>query len=371
MSTKKDKFSSKDKIYMKLALKLARVRIGLTGDNPSVGCVLVKNDKIISIGQTGLNGRPHAEKNAINNSFENLTGSKMYVTLEPCNHYGKTSPCTKNIIKSGISEVYYCIDDIDKRVKGKSLKILSKYNVKVKRGLLNKEAKNLYSSYKINRLRKMPFVTAKIAVSKNNLIYSNKKKRITDKTSDKLTHFLRYKNDAIMISSTTLNIDNPKLNCRIKGYEKSSPKRIILDKNLDIKLNTYIFKTSKKNNTIIFHNSLKKNKINILKKKGISLIKGELDKKKYFDLKKIFNKSYKLGIRNLLIEGGDKITRYLIQKKLFDQLYLFKSTKNLSKGKKYQNFTSFAILNKKFDIKNKITSKLAKDKITIYKRQNV
>ena len=155
MSTKKDKFSSKDKIYMKLALKLARVRIGLTGDNPSVGCVLVKNNKIISIGQTGLNGRPHAEKNAINNSFENLIGSKMYVTLEPCNHYGKTSPCTKNIIKSGISEVYYCIDDIDKRVKGKSLKILSKYNVKVKRGLLNKEAKNLYSSYKINRLRKM------------------------------------------------------------------------------------------------------------------------------------------------------------------------------------------------------------------------
>jgi len=126
MSTKKDKFTSKDKKYMKLAINLARSRRGLTGDNPSVGCVIVKNDKIISIGQTGYNGRPHAEYNAIKNSFQNLIGSKLYVTLEPCNHYGKTAPCTKNIIKSGISEVYYSIDDIDKKVKGKSLKILSK-----------------------------------------------------------------------------------------------------------------------------------------------------------------------------------------------------------------------------------------------------
>ena len=84
MSTKKDKFSQKDKNFMKLAISLARARKGLTGDNPSVGCIIVKNDKIISIGQTGYSGRPHAEHNAIKNSFEELKGSKMYVTLEPC-----------------------------------------------------------------------------------------------------------------------------------------------------------------------------------------------------------------------------------------------------------------------------------------------
>ena len=125
MSTKKDKFSTKDKNYMKLAINLAKARKGLTGENPSVGCVIVKGKNIISIGQTGLNGRPHAESNAINNSLENLSGAKMYVTLEPCNHYGKTPPCTKSIIKSGISELIYSIEDIDKRVKGKSSKILS------------------------------------------------------------------------------------------------------------------------------------------------------------------------------------------------------------------------------------------------------
>ena len=92
MSSKKDRFSSKDKNYMKLAINLARSRKGLTGDNPSVGCLIVKNDKIISIGQTSFNGRPHAETNAIKNCFEDLKGSKMYVTLEPCCHHGVTPP---------------------------------------------------------------------------------------------------------------------------------------------------------------------------------------------------------------------------------------------------------------------------------------
>ena len=134
MSTKKDKFSLKDKNYMKLAINLAKARKGLTGENPSVGCVIVKNDRIISIGQTGINGRPHAEFNAINNSFDNLSGSKMYVTLEPCNHYGKTPPCTKKIIKSGIKEVFYSINDIDDKVKGKSFNILRKKKLELVKG---------------------------------------------------------------------------------------------------------------------------------------------------------------------------------------------------------------------------------------------
>ena len=130
-------------------------------------------------------------------------------------------------------------------------------------------------------------------------------KRINNKISDKLTHYLRYKNDAIMISSKTLNIDNPKLNCRLKGFEKFSPRRIILDRNLEMKINSYIFKSTKKNNTIIFHNSSNK-KNQDFKKKGITLIKSKLDNKKLFDLKIILKKLYTLGTRNLLVEGGDK-----------------------------------------------------------------
>ena len=136
MSTKKDKFSSKDKTFMKLALNLAKARHGLTGTNPSVGCVIVKNNEILSIGQTGFNGTPHAEFNAIKNSNENLEGSKIYVTLEPCSHYGKTPPCTNIIIKNKIKEVYYSIEDIDKKVRGKSFKILKSKHIFVRKGLL-------------------------------------------------------------------------------------------------------------------------------------------------------------------------------------------------------------------------------------------
>ena len=137
MSSKKDNFTFKDKNYMQLALNLASARKGLTGDNPSVGCLIVKNDRIISIGQTGYYGRPHAEHNAIKNSLEKVKGSKMYVTLEPCNHYGKTPPCTNSIIKSGISELIYSMEDIDKKVKGKSFKILSNKKINLHRKTKN------------------------------------------------------------------------------------------------------------------------------------------------------------------------------------------------------------------------------------------
>ena len=112
MSSKKNKFTKKDKLFMEIALDLAKSREGLTGTNPSVGCVIVKNDNIISIGQTSYNGRPHAEFNAIKNCNEKLNGAKMYVTLEPCSHQGVTPPCTNEIIKSKISEVVYALEDL-------------------------------------------------------------------------------------------------------------------------------------------------------------------------------------------------------------------------------------------------------------------
>ena len=367
MSTKRDNFTSKDKRFMKLALDLARARKGLTGDNPSVGCVIVKKDKIISIGQTGYGGRPHAEHNAILNCFEDPKGSKMYITLEPCNHYGKTPPCTKNIIKNKISEVYYSIDDIDVKMKGKSYSILKKNNINVKKGLLKRESLNLYESYYLNTKKKLPYVIGKIALSKNKIIYSDVSKKITNKISDKLTHYLRLKCDGIMVTSETLNIDNPKLSCRLEGYARHSPKRIILDKNLKIDLKSYVVKSIKNGNTIIFYNSNNRIKKNFLTKKGAFLINQPIQKHKNFDLKKILKKLYMVGIKNLLVEGGDKLTKSFLQKRMFNEFYMFKSSKNLLKENKYVNFTSSYILNTKYD-RYRTNFKLGTDKITIYKR---
>ena len=368
MSTRKDKFSKKDKKYMSLALTLASARHGLTGENPSVGCVIIKNDEIISIGQTSYNGRPHAEYNAIKNSNETLEGSTMYVTLEPCNHYGQTPPCTKEIIKNKISKIIYSVEDVDEKVKGKSFKILRSKNVIVKKGLLYDEVIDFYKPYFFNRKNKMPYVTGKIAVSKNNLIYSRGTKRITDIHSDKFTHFFRYKNDSLMISYKTLNKDNPKLDCRLKGLSKFSPKRIILDNKLEINTNSYIFRSANKNNTIIFYKNAIKAKISVFKKKHICLIKSNLSKNGYFDIKIILKKLYDLGCRNLLVEGGNDLSKNIIKKKLFNEFYLFKSPKNLSKLVAYKDFNCFKDLSQKYRNKKTIKTKLGKDSITIYKK---
>ena len=367
MSTKKDKSSSKDKLYMEIALKLAKSRYGHTGSNPSVGCVIVKNDKIISIGQTSINGRPHAEFNAIKNSTENLNGSKMYVTLEPCCHHGGTPPCTNLIVKSKISEVIYSVPDIDVRVKNKSFKILKSKKIKVRKGVLGEKVKNFYSTYFFNRKKKLPYVTGKIAVSKNNLIYSKQDKKITNSKADKFTHLLRYKSDSLMISYKTLNKDNPKLNCRLKGLKKYSPKRIVLDNQLNTNINSFIINTADKFNTIIFYNKANKSQILKFKKKGINLISSEIDNKGRFNIKILLKKLYKLNCRNLLIEGGDELTNHLLRNKVFNRFFLYESNKKLSKRSNYLNFNSLNLLRQKYKKKINLKLNLGKNKITLYK----
>ena len=367
MSTKKDKFSLKDKFFMEIAFDLARSRHGLTGSNPSVGCVIVKNDNIISIGQTSFNGRPHAEYNAIRNCYEVLDGSKMYVTLEPCCHHGLTPPCTDIIIKSNISEVIYAVMDIDKRVRNKSFKILNSKKINVKKGLLKDKIENFYYPYFLNRKKKLPFVTGKIAISKNQLIYSKIQKKITNTYSDKFSHLLRYQNDSLMITYKTLNKDNPKLNCRLKGLENFSPKRIILDSELKSKINSYIIKTSNKKNTLIFYNKADKSKISKFKKKGIILIKSQIDRNKKFNIKEVLKKLYNNGCRNLLIEGGNNLTNTLIKNKIFNKFYLFKSTKYLLKSSEYIKFDGLSVLNRKYKKRINLNLNLRKDKITLYR----
>tara|TARA_B100001063_G_C16733066_1_gene540401 strand:+ start:21 stop:1127 length:1107 start_codon:yes stop_codon:yes gene_type:complete len=367
MSTKKDKFSLKDHLYMELALDLAKARKGLTGSNPSVGCVIVKDDKIISIGQTSFNGRPHAEFNAIKNCIEDLKDSKIYITLEPCCHYGKTPPCTTIIKNSKISEVIYSIKDVDKRVHGKANKILKSKKINVKYGLLKDKIKQFYSPYFYNRKYKLPYITGKIAISKNNLIYSKGHKKITNSLSNKLTQYLRLSNDSILISYKTLNKDNPKLNCRIKKMEKFSPKRIILDNKLNLNTNSYIFRSSNKNNTIVFYNEANKSKINLFRKNNINLIRSKISKDKKFDFKIIRKKLYYLGLRNILIEGGNDLTNYLLKNRVFNQFYLFKSSKKIPKVNDYKVFNGLKTLKHNYKNRIKLKSNFGKDTVILHR----
>tara|TARA_Y100000590_G_scaffold251802_1_gene282751 strand:- start:3456 stop:4556 length:1101 start_codon:yes stop_codon:yes gene_type:complete len=330
MSSKKDKINS-DKLFMSTAMNLALSRNDLTGLNPSVGCLIVKNNRIISFGQTGINGRPHAELVAIKKcKKKDLKDSTIYITMEPCTHYGKTPPCTELIIKSKIKRVVYSTNDIDIRTKNKAYSLLKSKNIKISKGLLIGSANNIYRRYFFHKKNKMPYIIAKIACSKD-YYTSTADKFITNSHSRKLSHLLRFKSDSILTTSKTINIDNPILNCRINGLGQFSPKRLILDKELKINKKAKIINDKNYKNVIIFHSSKNINKINFFKSKGIRLIYITLDNKNQINLKKVFSEVYKNEIGSIIIEGGKLLTENLIKNKLINEFYLFKSNQKLGK----------------------------------------
>jgi len=228
MSTNPSKYQ-KSSYFMGLALQQAIRSLGNTKENPAVGCVIVKNNHLISAGYTSLNGRPHAEQNAINFSKINPRNSELYVTLEPCSHYGKTSPCTKSIIKNGIKKVFFSINDPDLRSYNKSTKLLRRKKISVNKGTYANELNLFYRSYIKSKRNLLPFVTCKLSVSKDFFTINKKNKWITNKFSRARVHVMRSNHDCIITSSKTIIKDNSELTCRIDGLKNRSPSRIILD----------------------------------------------------------------------------------------------------------------------------------------------
>ena len=331
MFTNQNKYK-KHSYFMSLALQQAHKSLGNTKENPAVGCIIVKNNHVISAGFNSINGRPHAEYNAINLSRINLKNSELYVTLEPCSHYGKTQPCVKTIIKKKIRRVFFSIKDPDPRSHNKSTKQFKKNKIRVKSQILNFVTKNFYKSYFKSKENILPFVTAKMAISKDFYTSNKKKKWITNKFSRGRVHLMRSNHDCILTSVKTVVIDNPRLTCRIRGLENTSPSRIILDKNLEIPIKSNIVKSASKYHTIIFFSTNNQKKIKILKRSGIKLIKTHLNKDKNFDLENILVKLKILGFYRILLESGLNLTTSFFNKGLIDVLQLFISNKNLGKN---------------------------------------
>ena len=364
MSLKKDNYKPLDKKIMNFAINLADNNKYLTGTNPSVGCVIVKKKKILSFATTHNGGRPHAESIALSKNKYNK-GSTLYSTLEPCSHHGKTPPCTNAIIKNKIKKVYYSIEDKDFRTFNKTKKILKSKNIKVKSGLQKNKVYNLYKEYNYIRSCKAPYIIGKIASSSNlNILRNNSP--ITNEHSRNVSHLLRFQNHAILTSYKTVNTDNPKLNCRLNGLEKFSPKVIVIDKNLKIKVNSFLIKNSKKNKLIIFHCSKNISKIKFLKKRGAKLIFQKCENNSYLNLKKISQKIYKLGLHRLLIESGKDLMINFLNENLLNEFYFFKSDKIISNRNKINVSSLIKMINKHYKNKKKINTYLGNDTLTHY-----
>ena len=335
---------------MNLALNQALRNLGNTKENPSVGCVVVKNDCIISAGSTGMNGVPHAEQNAITYSKKNIKNSDLYVTLEPCSHYGKTPPCVMTIIRNKIKRVFFSLKDPDSRSHNKSTKLLKKNKVRVQNGILVSEIKNFYKSYFKYKENILPFVTAKMAISNDFFSNNKKNKWITNKFSRGRVHLMRSNHDCILTSVNTIIVDNPRLTCRIPGLENNSPSRIILDKKLKIPISSNIVKSTNKYRTIIFFNSANQKKIRLLKSVKVKLIQTSLCEDENFDLENILMKIKSLGFSRIFLETGLNLTTNFLNKDLINDFKLFISSKNLgiNGNKSFKKNMKFFLNNKKF-----------------------
>ena len=364
MSLKKDKFKLSEKKIMNFAVKLAENNKYLTGTNPSVGCVIVKKNKILSFATTNNGGRPHAESIALSKNIYNK-GTTLYSTLEPCSHQGKTPPCTNAIIKNKVKKVYYSIEDNDFRSFNKTKKILMSKNIIVKSGLQKKKVSKLYKEYNYIRSNKAPYITGKIA-SSSNLNILNNNTPITNEHSRSVSHLLRFQNHAILTSYKTINTDNPKLNCRLNGLEKFSPTVVVIDKNLKIKTNSFVIKNSKNNKLIIFHCSTNISKIKLLKNFGIKLIYQKVENKLNFNLKKVTQKLYKLGLHRILVEAGRDLMTNFLNENLLNEFYFFKSDKIISNRHKINISSLIKMINNNYKNKKKINTYLDKDTLTHY-----
>ncbi|MDD5131924.1 MAG: bifunctional diaminohydroxyphosphoribosylaminopyrimidine deaminase/5-amino-6-(5-phosphoribosylamino)uracil reductase RibD [bacterium] len=298
--------------YMNIALKLAEKGQGKVFPNPIVGAVLVKNGKIISQGYHRYFGGPHAEIEAINNAKQPVAGSALYVTLEPCDHYGKTPPCTKAIIKAGIKNVYIAALDPNPLVAGKGVKKLRQHNIPVIAGIAAAKAVLLNREYIHYIKYKRPYVIIKWAMSLDGKIATRigDSKWISNEQARKYAHALRASVGAIIIGINTVLKDDPNLTVRgIPGAK--NPVRIILDHHLRIPLESKILDRRAK--TIVVcgkHGSLFRARQ--LMKKGVEVLKvGQLK-----DLLRILANR---GIARILVEGGGAVHASFIEQGLADQ----------------------------------------------------
>ena len=310
-----------------LAHNIAKKKFGQTFPNPTVGCVISKNSKIISQAVTSQSGRPHAEEIAITKAGSKAKGATMYVTLEPCFHSSKNGSCADQILRSGIKEIFISAPDPDSRTNKKSIIKLRKNNIIVNVGLEKNKTYNLNKFFFKSISKKQPFTKVKLAISKDEKIawHNYKSKWISNEYSRRYGHRLRSISQAILTTSKTIIKDNPRLTVRIKKNYESHIPIIIIDKDLKVPMQSKVLKDISKKRIIIFTTKKNKKSENLIKL-GCELIFCKSNKNNKLNLKGIFSKIYKLNIADILVEAGGILFSDLLKNKLVDEIHLFKST---------------------------------------------
>jgi len=317
--------SQEDVRFMRLALKEATRGLGRTSPNPCVGAIIVKDGRIIAKGYHKKAGTPHAEINAIRQATETVAGATMYVTLEPCNHTGKTPPCTRALVESGISRVVVGMKDPNPLVNGTGIAFLKGCGVAVTSGILEKECEEINAPFLKYITTGLPWMIMKAGVSLDGRLNYQEGKSgwITGQESVIEAHKLRDRVDAVLLGGRTILIDNPSLTTRLPQGRTKDPVRIIVDSKLSTHPNAKVYHLDSPAPTWVFHSEdAPPAKIADFQVQGIRLF-PMLGENGGLDLWGIIKTLGREGLCSVMVEGGAKLHGAFLKAQLFDYAYLF------------------------------------------------
>jgi diaminohydroxyphosphoribosylaminopyrimidine deaminase/5-amino-6-(5-phosphoribosylamino)uracil reductase len=314
-----------DLAHMRAALALARRGLGTTWPNPSVGCVIVRDGRVVGRGTTQPGGRPHAETVALLMAGEQAKGATAYVTLEPCCHWGRSPPCTEAIIAAGITRVVVAVPDPDNRVNGQGLQKLRAAGIAVETGLLEAEARDTLIGFTNRIILGRPMVTLKLASTLDGRIAtsSGASQWITGTPARRLAHAMRGRHDAVMVGVGTVLADDPDLTCRIPGFRPTPNVRIIADSHLRTSLTSRLLTTAVDVPTWF----LLRSGTNLAREDAFIDLGAKLFKipgsSAGVDLQAAMQAIGAEGLTRVLVEGGGKLAAALLRADLVDRIAWF------------------------------------------------
>jgi diaminohydroxyphosphoribosylaminopyrimidine deaminase/5-amino-6-(5-phosphoribosylamino)uracil reductase len=319
--------------YMRQALRLARRGLGKVSPNPMVGAVIVKGGRVIGQGYHRVFGGDHAEVDALKHAAEDVSGSTLYVTLEPCRHYGKTPPCTDAIIRAKIDRVVIGMLDPFPEAQGKSVNLLNRHGIATTVGVLENECRALNEVYLKYITSGLPYVTLKFAQTLDGRIATAKgdSKWISSPESLRLAHRLRATHDAVLVGIGTVLKDDPQLTVRlVKGR---NPVRVVLDSKLGVPLDAKVLANQATARTLVAATpAAAKSRLVALQRAGIEVLTVTQDASGRVDLKELLKTLASRQISSVLVEGGAAVITSFLRSGLFDKIIAIIAPKILGAG---------------------------------------
>lgn len=314
--------TEEDELYMAEALKLAGNAKGRTSPNPLVGAVVVREGRIVGQGWHRKAGTPHAEVHALNMAGELARGATVYVTLEPCSHYGRTGPCAKALVGAGVKRVVVAMIDPNPKVAGKGVKILEEAGIEVEVGVREAEARQLNKVFLKWITTGKPYVIMKTAMSLDGKIatHTGQSQWISNEKSRQRVHELRDVCDGILVGINTVLRDNPSLTTRLPAGNGKNPIRVVLDSKARIPLDCKLVTDGEAPLIVVVSETAPQERIEALEASGVEIITAG---KEQINIDKLLIELGKRQMTSLFVEGGGRVNFSFLQAGAVDEVYAF------------------------------------------------